>query len=143
MIRAITTALALTLPVIATAQAAWPEKPIKVVVPFKAGGTSDQTARIFQAAIKENNLLPQPITIINVGGHYSIGSRQVMEAAPDGHSFLRTRYGGPPGEAHHSRPPSRFRGAYGPLHLLNYRQGHGPRRGSNLDSGRLWLCPDS
>ncbi|MGI9525429.1 MAG: Bug family tripartite tricarboxylate transporter substrate binding protein [Hyphomicrobiaceae bacterium] len=88
MIRAIATALALTLPVVATAQTAWPEKPIKVVVPFKAGGTSDQTARIFQAAIKENNLLPKPITIINVGGHYSIGSRQVMEAAPDGHSFL-------------------------------------------------------
>ncbi len=67
---------------------AWPEKPIKVIVPFKAGGTSDQTARIFQAAIKENNFLSQPVTIVNVGGHYSIGSRQVMEASPDGHTFL-------------------------------------------------------
>jgi tripartite-type tricarboxylate transporter receptor subunit TctC len=70
------------------AQAAWPEKPIKLVVPFKAGGTSDQTGRAFQAAIKENNLLSQPITIINVGGHYSIGSRQVKESAPDGYNFL-------------------------------------------------------
>lgn len=67
---------------------AWPDKPIKLIVPFKAGGTSDQTGRAFQAAIKENDILPQPITIINVGGHYSIGSRQVMEAEPDGYTFL-------------------------------------------------------
>ena len=66
----------------------WPEKPIKLVVPFQAGGTSDQTGRVFQAAIKENNLLAQPITIVNVGGHYSIGSRQVMEASADGYNFL-------------------------------------------------------
>ena len=38
--------------------------------------------------MKENNLLSQPVTIVNVGGHYSIGSRQVMEANPDGHTFL-------------------------------------------------------
>ena len=67
---------------------AWPVKPVKVIVPFKAGGTSDQTARVFQAAIKENDLLSKPITIVNVGGHYSIGSRQVMEATPDGYTFL-------------------------------------------------------
>jgi tripartite-type tricarboxylate transporter receptor subunit TctC len=71
-----------------TTQAAWPEKPIKVVVPFQAGGTSDQVTRAFQAAIQENDILPQPITIINVGGHYSIGSRRVLEAAPDGYEFL-------------------------------------------------------
>jgi len=73
---------------LAGAAQAWPDKPIKLIVPFKAGGTSDQTARAFQAAIKENDLLSQPVTIINVGGHYSIGSRQVKEAAPDGHTFL-------------------------------------------------------
>jgi len=66
----------------------WPEKPVKVVVPFKAGGTSDQVARAFQIAIQENELLPQPMTIINVGGHFSVGSRQVMEAEADGYNFL-------------------------------------------------------
>lgn len=71
-----------------TAAADWPEKAIKVIVPFGAGGQTDQTARVFQVAIKEGNLLPQPITVINVGGHFSIGSRQVMEAAPDGYTFL-------------------------------------------------------
>ena len=71
-----------------SAMAAWPEKPIKVVVPFKAGGTSDQVARAFQAAVQDEGLLSQPVTIVNVGGHYSIGSRQVMEADPDGYNFL-------------------------------------------------------
>jgi len=70
------------------ASADWPEKPIRVIVPFGAGGTSDQVARAFQAAIEENDILDQPITIINVGGHFSIGARQVMEAEPDGHTFL-------------------------------------------------------
>ncbi|MGI9507347.1 MAG: Bug family tripartite tricarboxylate transporter substrate binding protein [Geminicoccaceae bacterium] len=70
------------------ADAAWPEKPVKVVVPFKAGGTSDQVARAFQMAIQENELLPQPMTIINVGVHFSVGSRQVMEADADGYTFL-------------------------------------------------------
>ena len=70
------------------AEAAWPEKPITVVVPFQAGGTSDQVTRAFQAAIQENDILEQPITIINVGGHYSIGSRRVLESEPDGYEFL-------------------------------------------------------
>jgi len=69
-------------------QAAWPEKPITVVVPFQAGGTSDQMARAFQAAIQEEGILDQPITVINVGGHYSIGSRRVLESTPDGYEFL-------------------------------------------------------
>lgn len=70
------------------AHAEWPEKPIKLVVPFQAGGTSDQVGRMLQTAIQEQNLLPQPVTIVNVGGHFSIGSRRVMEAAPDGYEFL-------------------------------------------------------
>ncbi len=89
MIRALCALCAMSVAFATTpVEAAWPEKPIKLIVPFKAGGTSDQTGRAFQAAIKENDVLPQPITIINVGGHYSIGSRQVKEAAPDGYTFL-------------------------------------------------------
>jgi tripartite-type tricarboxylate transporter receptor subunit TctC len=67
---------------------AWPEKPIKVIVPFAPGGTSDQVARIFQRAIQENKLLPQPVTVVNIGGHFSVGSRQAMEAPPDGYTLL-------------------------------------------------------
>ena len=86
MLSATVAAFALTLA--GPALADWPEKPIKVTVPFKAGGTSDQVVRAFQAAIQENDLLPQPVTIINVGGHFSVGARQVMEAQPDGYDFL-------------------------------------------------------
>ena len=70
------------------AEAAWPEKPIKLVVPFMAGGTSDQVARVLQGAIQENDILPQPVTVVNQGGHFSIGSRRVKEAEPDGYEFL-------------------------------------------------------
>lgn len=72
----------------AGAQAAWPEKPIRVVVPFAPGGTSDQIARVFQKAIEENHLSSQPLTIVNVGGHYSVGARQVKDAPADGYNFL-------------------------------------------------------
>jgi len=83
-------ALALTTAALAVgeARAEWPEKPIKVIVPFGPGGTSDQVTRAYQMAIQENEILPQPITVVNVGGHYSIGARQVMEAEPDGYTFL-------------------------------------------------------
>ncbi|MEM7022641.1 MAG: tripartite tricarboxylate transporter substrate binding protein [Pseudomonadota bacterium] len=70
------------------AMAEWPEKPVTVVVPFNAGGTSDTVARSFQAAIQEEGILDQPVTIINIGGHYSIGSRRVLESNPDGYEFL-------------------------------------------------------
>ncbi|MEO1017344.1 MAG: tripartite tricarboxylate transporter substrate binding protein [Pseudomonadota bacterium] len=86
--KTLTAAAVLTMAGLGTAVAEWPEKPIKVTVPFNAGGTSDQVARNFQAAIQENEILGQPITIVNVGGHYSIGARQVLEADPDGYNFL-------------------------------------------------------
>lgn len=81
-------AVAALLAGVGMAQADWPEKPIKLVVPFGPGGTSDQVARVIQASIEESGALPQPVTVVNVGGHYSIGAREVMEAAPDGYTFL-------------------------------------------------------
>lgn len=83
-------ALALTLmPALAGgASAAWPERPVKLIVPFAPGGTSDQVARVFQRAFEEENLLPQPLTVINVGGHWSVGARQAKDARPDGYTLL-------------------------------------------------------
>ena len=81
-------AAALVTFIVAPVQAAWPEKPVKVIVPFKPGGSSDQTARVFQKAIEDNNLMSQKLTIVNIGGHYTIGARQAMEAKPDGYTFL-------------------------------------------------------
>jgi tripartite-type tricarboxylate transporter receptor subunit TctC len=87
-IKTILGAVALSVGLAAPAFAGWPEKPVKVVVPFKAGGTSDQVARNFTTAIEDDKILPQPVTVINVGGHFSIGARRVMEAKPDGYEFL-------------------------------------------------------
>lgn len=67
----------------------YPEQPIKVIVPFGAGGGSDTFVRILQKAIKENDLLSQPLIIINVpGAGGTIGSRQAMESEPDGYTLL-------------------------------------------------------
>lgn len=71
------------------AQAAWPEKPIKVIVPFGPGGTTDVFARMIQK-IAQDQGFPQPITIVNVGGHFSVGSIQAKNATPDGYTFLIT-----------------------------------------------------
>jgi tripartite-type tricarboxylate transporter receptor subunit TctC len=75
------------------AQAEYPEKPIKLVVPFAAGGGSDSMARIFQRVIKDKDLLNgQPIVIVNVDGAGGmIGARQVKDAEPDGYTYLQIR----------------------------------------------------
>lgn len=70
------------------ARAAWPEKPVRVIVPFGPGGTSDILARNLQKVIEEKKLLPQPVVIQNVTGHFSVGARQALTAPPDGYTFL-------------------------------------------------------
>jgi hypothetical protein len=59
-----------------------------VPVPFGPGGTTDILARNLQKVIEEKKLLPQPVVIQNVGGHFSVGARQALTAAPDGYTFL-------------------------------------------------------
>lgn len=71
----------------ASAQA-WPQKPVKIIVPFGPGGTTDVFGRMIQRTVQEQNLLGQPMTIINVGGHFSVGSIQAKNADPDGYTFL-------------------------------------------------------
>jgi tripartite-type tricarboxylate transporter receptor subunit TctC len=67
---------------------AWPRKPIKVIVPFSPGGSTDQTVRVIQKGITDNNLLAQRLTVINVTGHFSVGCRKAKSAKPDGYTFL-------------------------------------------------------
>ena len=87
MKRIFTLLLACCLSTFAAAQA-WPNKPIKVVVPFGPGGSSDLMARLLQKTIENDKLLKQPMAIVNVKGHFSIGSQNVKNAAPDGTNFL-------------------------------------------------------
>jgi tripartite-type tricarboxylate transporter receptor subunit TctC len=72
------------------ALAEYPEKPIKIVVPFGPGGTTDLTARAFQKAITDDGLLSQPVVVVNTTGGAvgSVGSRSVLSAGPDGYTFL-------------------------------------------------------
>lgn len=70
-------------------QVNYPTQAIKIVVPYPAGGGSDTFTRIIERAIVDDELLPVPIVIQNLGGGSgTIGSRDVLEAEPDGHTLL-------------------------------------------------------
>ncbi len=76
-------ALALSAPA-----AAFPEKPIRVIIPTQQGGSTDATARFLQEALQRRNLLPQPLAIVNVpGAGGNVGTRQIKDADPDGHTI--------------------------------------------------------
>ena len=71
------------------ALAAYPEKPIKVLVGFAPGGRTDTVARLMAKEIKERNLLPQPLVVVNVPGAGStIAGRQAHDAEPDGYTLI-------------------------------------------------------
>jgi tripartite-type tricarboxylate transporter receptor subunit TctC len=68
------------------AQAAWPGKPIRIVVPYTPGGFTDQMARLVQAGLQTR--LGQPVVIDNKPGANSlIGVDAIAKAAPDGSTF--------------------------------------------------------
>ena len=72
-----------------SAEEPYPNQPIQLIVPFGPGGGSDTFGRIIKAAIDEQDLLSQPLVIINVGGAGgSIGSRRVKDETPDGYTVL-------------------------------------------------------
>ena len=76
----------------AMAQAAYPDKPIKLVVPFAPGGASDLTARTL--AQKMGDSMGQPIVVDNKpGANGAIGTDLVAKAAPDGYTILLTDRG--------------------------------------------------
>jgi len=79
-----------------SAQLAWadnyPSRPIKVIVPYAAGGFSDQASRIISDAM--SRAMGQPMVIDNrAGGGGRIGSDAVTKMAPDGYSLLMTTNG--------------------------------------------------
>ena len=87
---ALATALAAASLVIAApafAQAWKPTQPIKVIIPYAPGGTSDIIARSMSDQVSAR--LGQPLTIENRGGGATqIGTSAVAKAAPDGHTIL-------------------------------------------------------
>ena len=81
--------LALASPLTALADAAYPDKPLKFVVPYPPGGGTDVVARIVQQRLQA--ALGQSIVIENKGGAGgSLGTDIVAKAAPDGYTVLFT-----------------------------------------------------
>lgn len=79
--------LAAGLLVVAQAQAAFPERPVTLVVPFAAGGSTDVVARVI--AEKMSADLGQQVIVQNVAGAGgSLGAGNVARAEPDGYTIL-------------------------------------------------------
>jgi tripartite-type tricarboxylate transporter receptor subunit TctC len=77
-------ALSLLMPALATAQ--WPGKPIKMIVPFPAGGGTDFIGRL--AAKQLGDRLGQTVFVDNRGGaNGAIGAQALAQAAPDGYTL--------------------------------------------------------
>ncbi|MEZ5844315.1 MAG: tripartite tricarboxylate transporter substrate binding protein [Hyphomicrobiaceae bacterium] len=67
------------------ARAAWPDRPINFIVPWGAGGGTDQVARIFAAGLEKQ--LGQPVNVVNkTGGNGIVGHAAISTAAPDGYT---------------------------------------------------------
>ena len=84
--------LALTLAMVlsaaaAHAQTAWPSKPIRMLVGFAAGGSTDVTARLIAQALSER--LGQPVIVENrAGAGGNIAAEAAAKADPDGYTLL-------------------------------------------------------
>jgi tripartite-type tricarboxylate transporter receptor subunit TctC len=69
------------------AQAAWPERPVRLIVPFGGGGQTDIVSRVMADALQSR--LGQPVLADNrPGGNGSAAAEAVMRAAPDGYTIL-------------------------------------------------------
>ncbi len=81
--------------------AAWPTKPVTIVVPFPAGGGTDAFARPLFGLMTKN--LGKQLVIDNRGGAGgTLGAGLAAKAAPDGHTFFM-------GAVHHAIAPSMYR----------------------------------
>jgi tripartite-type tricarboxylate transporter receptor subunit TctC len=68
------------------ARAAWPERPVTLIVPWGAGGGTDATARIIGSLLEKE--LGQPITVVNrTGGSGVVGHAAIASSPPDGYTI--------------------------------------------------------
>jgi tripartite-type tricarboxylate transporter receptor subunit TctC len=83
----LTLCAALVLSFASSARAAYPEKPVQLIVPWGAGGRTDVIARLFATAASKH--LGQSMVVVNkTGGASVIGGDYVAKARPDGYTLL-------------------------------------------------------
>jgi tripartite-type tricarboxylate transporter receptor subunit TctC len=89
--------LVLALSAVAAGAAAFPERPIKMVVPWAAGGDTDNIFRPFAPLLQKQ--LGQPVVIANVGGASGTkGAKEAKDSLPDGytlysvHEYIHSTY---------------------------------------------------
>ena len=86
VLRGLATCLSLGLLAAASAQAAWPDKPLTLIVPFGPGSSPDTMARV--VAEDAGKTLQQSIVIQNrPGASGNLGTDQIAKAKPDGYTF--------------------------------------------------------
>lgn len=101
----------------AIAQGSYPNKPIRLVVPFAAGGSTDLSARL--VAEFAGRELGQTIVVDNKGGAGgSIGMEQVARSAPDGYTLLLMSNGNAVSEGLFKKLPFDTRKSFAPVSLL-------------------------
>jgi tripartite-type tricarboxylate transporter receptor subunit TctC len=85
-------AAALATPGLARAQGAWPDRPVRVIVPFTPGGTTDILARAMSSELQE--ALGQPFVVENRGGAGgTLGSEVVARSPADGYTLMMGHIG--------------------------------------------------
>lgn len=65
----------------------WPDRPVRIIIPYPPGGSNDTVARIVQPRLQE--ILGKPVVVDNrAGGSGSIASSETNRAPPDGHTWM-------------------------------------------------------
>lgn len=105
----------------AYAQAEYPSKPVKIIVPYPAGGTTDVMGRL--VAEELSKVLKQPFIVENIGGAGGvIGMDRAANAAPDGYTLVQTGVG-PNAVAHGLEPLPKYNSNTSFIHLAQVHSG--------------------